>query len=138
MQQGYQVYEHAHVTTADRGRLLLMLYEGAINFLHEAERRMRDGDEVKGRFFQGRAFQIIAELMNTLNHEVGGEIATNLHRLYAFMLRHLTEGNLQKSPQHFDDVARLLSILHDAFKQAAAMAARPTTPVQRNVTAVAV
>jgi flagellar protein FliS len=138
MQQGYRVYEHAHVTTADRGRLLLMLYEGAINFLREAERRMQEGDEVKARLFQGRAFQIIAELMNTLDHEVGGELATNLHRLYTFMLRHLTEGNLQKSPQHFDDVARLLSILHDAFTQAACMVARPTLPVPHIATVVAV
>jgi flagellar protein FliS len=138
MQQGYQVYEQAHVTTADRGRLLLMLYEGAINFLREAERRMVEGEEVKARVFQGRAFQIIAELMNTLNHEGGGGIAASLHRLYAFMLYHLSEGNLQKSPQHFDDVARLLIVLQDAFAQAATIVSRPATPTVRKMTPVAV
>src|SRR5919106_844424 len=131
MQQGYHVYEQAHVTTADRGRLLLMLYEGAINFLREAERRMRDGEEVKARRFQGRAFQIIAELMNTLNHEAGGEIAANLHRLDAFMLHHLAEGNLRKDPQHFDNVAHLLTVLQDAFTQAVATVSRPTAAAAR-------
>jgi flagellar secretion chaperone FliS len=133
MQQGYGVYEHAHVTTADRGRLLLMLYEGAINFLREAERRMREGEEVKARTFQGKAFRIITELMNTLNHEVGGEIASNLHRLYTFMLHHLSEGNLRKNSQHFDDVARLLLVLHDAFAQAVTTVARPTIGAHRKV-----
>ena len=138
MQQGYQVYEQAHVTTVDRGRLLLMLYEGAINFLHEAERRMQEGEEVKARIFQGRAFQIIAELINTLNHEAGGEVAANLHRLYAFMLHHLSEGNLRKDPQHFDDVARLLTVLQDAFTQAVTTVSRPTAPTSRKLTTVAV
>lgn len=126
MQQGYQSYEQAQVTTADRGRLLLMLYEGAINFLHEAERRMREGEEIKARVFQGRAFQIITELMNTLNHEAGGEIAANLHRLYAFMLHLLSEGNLRKNPQHFETVAQLLTVLQEAFTAAVAMASRPS------------
>ena len=71
---------------------------------------MHEGEEVKARTFQGKAFRIITELMNTLNHEVGGEIASNLHRLYTFMLHHLSEGNLRKNPQHFDEVARLLSL----------------------------
>jgi len=115
-----------------------MLYEGAINFSREAERRMLEGEEVKARVFQGRAFQIIAELMNTLNHEAGGEIAANLHRLYTFMLYHLSEGNSRKDPQHFDDVARLLTILQEAFTQAVAVVARPTVPASHKVTAMVV
>ena len=73
--------------------------------------------------------------MNTLNHEVGGEIASNLHRLYTFMLHHLSEGNLRKDPQHFDDVARLLTVLHDAFAQAVTMVARPNTGAHRKLVA---
>ncbi|MBI3329147.1 MAG: flagellar export chaperone FliS [Nitrospinae bacterium] len=133
MKQGYRVYQHAHVTTADRGRLLLMLYEGAINFLREAERRMRAGDGAKAREFQGRAFAIISELMNTLNHQAGGEIAANLHRLYAFMLHHLSEGNVRQDPKHFNDVARQLTILNDAFTQAVAMVARTAAPAPRKM-----
>ena len=135
MLQGYRVYEHAQVNTADRGRLLLMLYEGAINFLREAERRLRLGDGIKARQFQERAFRIITELMNTLNHQEGGEIAANLQRLYGFMLRHLAEGNLQQSPQHYAQVARLLGILHDAFTRAVASVARPMPLPRRKVTA---
>jgi flagellar protein FliS len=115
-----------------------MLYQGSINFLREAERRMRDGDTVKARVFQGRAFQIIAELMNTLNHEAGGEVATNLHRLYTFMLHHLSEGNLRRNPQYFSDVAHLLTILQDAFTQADVIVSRPTASTVRKMSAVAV
>jgi flagellar protein FliS len=99
---------------------------------------MQDGEEVKARVFQGRAFQIIAELMNTLNHEAGGEIAANLHRLYAFMLYHLSEGNLRRDPQRFDEVARLLTVLQDAFTQAFAVISHPATSASYKMTAMAV
>ena len=137
MQQGYRVYEHARITTADRGRLLLMLYEGGIDFLREGERRMRQGDDVKARYYQAKAFNIVTELMNTLDHQVGGEIAANLSRLYAFMLHHLSEGNARQAPQHFADVAHLLAILHDAFAQAVAMVARPTATAHRAIAGAA-
>ena len=134
MLQGYRMYEHAQITTADRGRLLLMLYEGAIAFLHEAEQRMRQGDGIKARLLQTRAFEVIAELMNTLNHQATGAIASDLRRLYAFMLQHLAEGNVRKDPQHFADVARLLTTLHSAFAQAVTLVARKGNPPDRRGT----
>ncbi|MBI3329616.1 MAG: flagellar export chaperone FliS [Nitrospinae bacterium] len=131
MLPGYRMYEHTQITTADRGRLLLLLYEGAIAFLHEAERQMRQGDGIKARLLQTRAFEIISELMNTLNHQATGEIASYLRRLYAFMLQHLAEGNVRKDPQHFDDVAHLLTTLHSAFAQAVTLMAQKGNPPDR-------
>ena len=131
MVQAARIYEHARITTADRGRLLLILYEGAITFLHEAERRMRQGDVVKARLSQARAFEIISELMNTLNHQAGGEISSHLLRLYAFMLHHLAEGNVRNDPQRFAEVARLLTILHDAFAETVALGTRKEHPPYR-------
>lgn len=124
---------HAAKQSVESFRFHPPQYEGAITCLREAERRLRGGDTVQARQFQERAFAIIAELMNALNHQVGGEIAANLHRLYAFMLRHLSEGNARKNPQHFDDVAWLLTILHHGVSQAIALAAGPVVPAPREV-----
>jgi flagellar protein FliS len=59
---------------------------------------------------------VIAELMNTLDHKAGGEIATNLERLYRFMLDHLVEANRRKSVDHVEQVSRLLDTIAGAFR----------------------
>ncbi len=60
---------------------------------------------------------MIAELLHTLDHEAGGEIARNLERLYRFMLEHLVEANLAKSVRHVDDVRRILGIIASAYRE---------------------
>lgn len=101
--------------------------EGAITYLREAERRLRAGDGVNARQSQADAFAIITDLMSTVSHQVGGAIGANLHRLYAFMLQHLSEGNTRRDPQYFNDVAWLLTVLYDAFAQAVGLAAQRDT-----------
>ncbi|MBI3327948.1 MAG: flagellar protein FliS [Nitrospinae bacterium] len=103
-------------------------YARAIEFVREAERRMRAGDGAKAREYQALAFAIISDLMAALDYPDGGEIAANVHRLYAFMLRHLSEGSARQDPQNFEDVAWLLTVLHDAFSQAVALVARTDAP----------
>jgi len=102
--------------------------EGAINYLREAERRMRAGDGVNARQSQAHAFAIITDLMSSVSHQIGGAIGANLHRLYAFMLRHMSEGNIRRDPKYFNDVAWLLTVLYDAFAQVVCLAPQGTTP----------
>ena len=89
-------YQQAQFQTVDRGQLLLMMFDGGERFLSQAEQRLSGGD-VPG-FLQalGRGQAIIAELLSTLDHQRGGEIARNLDRLYRFMLDHLLEANVAK------------------------------------------
>ncbi len=78
-------YQSVQVTTTDRGRLLLMMYEGAIKFLRQAKAGVEDNDINKFCRFLSKGQAIIAELMNTLDFEKGGSIAKDLDRLYDFM-----------------------------------------------------
>lgn len=110
-------YQQVQISTADRGQLLVLIYDGGLKFLARAEKSLEEGDLSAFGHHLGRAQAIIAELLHTLDHKQGGEIATNLERLYRFMLEHLVEANLQKSPRHVADVRRLLGIVAGAYRE---------------------
>jgi flagellar protein FliS len=112
-----QSYQSVQVTTIDRGKLLLMMYDGAIKFLNHAKDGLEASDIPKFARFLSKSQAIIAELMNTLDFEKGGEIAKDLDRLYDFMLFYLTEANLQKDPVKIGRVIGLLEIIAGAYRE---------------------
>ena len=109
-------YQETQFATADRGRLLLLMFEGGLKFLAQSRSGLEAGDFVRFAHQLGRAQAVIAELMHTLDHKAGGEIAANLERLYQFMLDHLVEANRRKSVRHIEQVSRLLGTIADAFR----------------------
>jgi len=113
----HTTYRSVQVTTTDKGRLLLMMYEGALKFLKQSKAGLEDNDLAKFCRFLSKGQAIISELMNTLDHEKGGEIARDLDRLYDFMLFYLTEANLHKDPKRIEKVIELLNIVYSAFKE---------------------
>lgn len=112
----HSAYKSVQVTTTDRGRLLLMMYEGAIKFLKQARMGLEEKDLPKFCRFLSKGQAIIAELMNTLDFEKGGTIARDLDRLYDFMLFYLTEANLHRDAQRITKVIGLLDIIYSAYK----------------------
>jgi flagellar protein FliS len=111
-------YQTVSTTTADPGRLVLQLYDSAIRFLRDAQRAHGRGDIGGFAKNQARAHAIVGELAGSLNLEAGGEVAANLERLYDFMLRHLAEGLVKRSPAHLDRVVGLLRELRAGFEVA--------------------
>lgn len=110
-------YQQVQFQTIDRGRLLLMMFDGGDRFLAEAGRCLTSGDVVAFSQALRRAQAVIAELLSTLDHKRGGEIAGNLDRLYRFMLDHLTEANLAQSGRHVLQVQRLFGIIGGAYRE---------------------
>ncbi len=113
----HNAYQTVQVTTTDRGRLLLMMYEGAIKFLRQAKAGLEEKDIAKFCRFLSKGQAIIAELMNTLDFEKGGSIARDLDRLYDFMLFYLTEANLHRDAQRVAKVVELLDTIYSAYKE---------------------
>jgi flagellar protein FliS len=111
-------YQTVQTTTADPGRLVLMLLDGATRFLHQAGRALDRGDVTAFAESVCRAHAIIAELSGALDREAGGEVAANLARLYDFMLWHLNAGMSARSRRHLDDVLRPLAALRAGFEGA--------------------
>lgn len=110
------LYEEANVTTQDRGRIIVMLYDGAVKFLHQAIKAIDNCDyEAKGRHIV-RAQDIIMELNSVLDMEAGEQIARNLRQLYLFMWKHLNEANIKKDPQMIRRVIELLQELNAGWR----------------------
>ena len=113
----HATYQNVQITTTDRGRLLLMMYEGAIKFLKQSKAGLEEKDIAKFCRFLNKAQAIIAELMNTLDFEKGGTIARDLDRLYDFMLFYLSEANLYRDGERITRVIGLIETIYSAYRE---------------------
>ncbi len=110
-------YSQTKVQTADRGKLLLMVYDVAINSLKDSGRLMREGDHSEKGLRLDRALRAVGELRKSLDMEAGREIARSLDRLYDFMIRRIGEANLNNRPEHLEVVIRILEDLRETWTQ---------------------
>lgn len=101
-------YQENQVMTASQEQILIMLYDGAIKFCRQAITADEAGNmaEKLGRI--AKVYAIITEFSNSLNHEIGGEIAADLDGLYHFMLRELTKARKDTSGECLRSVEKLL------------------------------
>ncbi len=113
----YQQYKQVQVKTANKEKLLIMLYEGCIKFLRLAKKSVEKENIENANKFIIRSQDIIRELMNTLDREKGGEVADNLLNLYDFMNRQLIEANVNKDIEKIKTVENLMLELLDSWKQ---------------------
>jgi flagellar protein FliS len=118
MKNAYQKYKSTSIQSAGREKLLLLMYEGAIKFVKKAILACEKKDIAERGHNIGRAYDVILELMNTLDHNVGGEISKNLERLYMYMTDQLTKANIKGDAEPLRDVLKLLEVLHDGWVQA--------------------
>lgn len=114
-----QVQVHTGIEGADGRRLVSLLFEGAIGAISAARAGLQRGDiEAKGKQI-GRAVRILDEgLIGGLDTSRGGELAANLHDLYAYVIKRLTEANLRNDDAALGECVRLLSPLREAWDQA--------------------
>ncbi|KAF0815037.1 Flagellar protein FliS [Andreprevotia sp. IGB-42] len=113
---GKQSLENA-VETASPGRLVVMLYDGAIKATQLGKIHMQNGDIPNKGAAISKAIAIVDEgLRLALDKEKGGELADNLDALYMYMLGQLFEANLNNKPELLDEVAGLLLQLREAWE----------------------
>ena len=118
MSYGQQQYKKTQVATVDRGRLIVLLYEGAISFLTKAKACLEEKDIPGACNLINRAQDIIDELNASLNMEAGGEISGNLRKLYLFMSDQLVKAKMGNGEDTISEVVRMLGTLNDAWRQA--------------------
>lgn len=114
----YQKYKTTSVQSAGREKLLLMLYEGAIRFTKLAVKACEEKKIADRGTNIGRAFDIVMELNNTLDHKIGGEVASQLEQLYMFMMEQYTKANISGSAEPLHTNLKLLQTLYDGWVQA--------------------
>ncbi|MCD6569237.1 MAG: flagellar export chaperone FliS [Deltaproteobacteria bacterium] len=114
--EGYQTYKKAQVQTADQGKLILMCYEGTINFLNQAKLHMLERDTTKQKFFLNKAQDVLWELTGSLNFEAG-EIAYNLDALYNYMIRRIVDADYYDNPSVIDEIIGFLKEIKESWEK---------------------
>jgi flagellar secretion chaperone FliS len=110
-------YKESAVLTAPPEQLVLMLYDGVHRFLFQATVAMRGGDFVLTNGKLQRAEAIIDELIATLDHEQGGEVADRLNAIYLYCRRVLGEARIEKSPDKIEHAQSLIRQIRDSWAE---------------------
>lgn len=111
-------YQQNQIYTATPEQILLMLYDGAIRFTRQAMMAEENGKQVQKLERISKVMAIIIEFSNTLNHDVGGQIAADLDGLYQFMIRELNAARKDETGEKLKNVERLLVDLRQTWGQA--------------------
>jgi flagellar protein FliS len=113
-----QAYRESAILTAPPERLVVMLYDGACRFLHQAAVAMREGDVPVAHERLRRAEAIVDHLLQTLDM-AQGEVAQRLQSIYLFCRRMLAEGRMKQDAGQLEKVGELLGELREAWEQLA-------------------
>lgn len=137
---GANAYARVGVETGVMGasphRLIVLLYQGARQAIAQARMHLQQGNVADRGMAISKAIRIIESgLQQSLNLEVGGEIAGRLNALYSYMTRRLLEANIKQSETMLVEVDGLLATLEEAWlgiaPEIARMAAQPAAESMR-------
>lgn len=124
---GYDQYKSNSINTATPEELTMMLYNGLVKFLMQAQSAIDAKNIEKANNGIIKAQAIIIEFMTTL--DMNYEVSQNMELLYDYMYRQLTQANLKKDNVIVEDVLRIAKELRDTWSQAMKLAKHPA-PVQ--------
>lgn len=112
-------YQKVQVETTDSVKLVVMLYEGAINFLEQAKLRVAENQVGEKGILINKVIAIISELQGSLNMSEGGEVAESLDRVYTYIINCLLEANINADAQAINEVLKHLRTLMRAWRRIA-------------------
>ncbi len=121
-QNAYSAYQKTNVSTASQGRLVVLLYEGAIKQLTMAMSLIEENNKINPRNIEkyGICLQkvqaIITELQVSLDMEKGGDIAKNLMALYVFFNEELVQASISKDKVKLQSVWNMMNELAQSWK----------------------
>jgi flagellar protein FliS len=117
-QFGAKAYHKTSVETASKEKILLMLYEGCLRHLKKCQGAMEAKNWGEKGVALGKAQDIINELSNSLNYEVGGPIAEQLGALYLHIFQETTKANIENDPKKIAHCIKIMETLYSGWKEA--------------------
>ncbi|MFQ5773250.1 MAG: flagellar export chaperone FliS [Kiloniellaceae bacterium] len=119
MNRQLQTYGTQQVMTSDPVTLVALLYDKAVLSLKAAVKAIRD-NQIENRWrANNRAVEIIKHLLMTLDMEKGGEIASNLEAIYAYILRRLVDVDVNNDSRAAEEAIALLEPLRASWTELA-------------------
>lgn len=118
MSYGLGAYKKTSVETASKEQILLMLYQAAIKNCKKAIEAIEQKNISKKGEYIGKMQDIVVELSNSLDFEVGGDVAKELASLYDYILYSSTQANIKIDKSHLEGCLRVLNTLYDGWTEA--------------------
>lgn len=131
MSYGLGAYKKTSVETASKEQILLMLYQAAIKNCKKAIEAIEQKNLAKKGEYIGKMQDIIVELSNSLDFEVGGEVAKELASLYDYILYSSTQANIKIEKSHLEGCLKVLNTLYDGWTEAIKNL-KTTTPANKS------
>jgi flagellar secretion chaperone FliS len=108
-------YRESAVRGASPVRLVLCLYEQAIEDLRRAINALGKGNiEARTRLIN-HALKVIGQLQGTLDMDRGGKVARNLEQFYNLVRAGLVQGQLKQSRRILEQQISQLVTIHEAW-----------------------
>lgn len=118
MNQYVKKYQKLNIETASREQILIMLYDGAIQFLNKAKIAINNNNIEEAHNNLISTQNIIYEFINSLDREVAPDLAARLTSLYEYFIRRLIEANMKKEIAPIDEVLGFLKSLKATWEKA--------------------
>ncbi len=118
MSYGYGAYKKTAVSTASKEQILLMLYQAAIKNCKKAIECIQAKNIAGKGEYIGKLQDIVIELNNSLDFEVGGDIAKELSSLYDYILFSSTQANMKIDVEPLEGCLSVLNTLYEGWSEA--------------------
>ncbi len=112
------------VDSANPIQLIVLLYEGCLQWLHMAKQEIKKNKEEKlpnwsnYASYMGMALEILTHLQDSLDHKQAKDFSDRMFALYDFMKGNLVKANAKKDEKLIDEVVNLLKDLKETWKEA--------------------
>ncbi len=91
-----QAYKTTSIQTASQGRLIVMLFEGAIRFMNQFAEAARERRIEEAHTNSIKAQRIMTELLLALDHSKGGDVSRIIERAYEDIRNRMVLSNVRK------------------------------------------
>src|SRR5690606_21636500 len=118
MSYGLGAYKKTSVETASKEQILLMLYQAAIKNCKKGIEAIEQNNIAKKGEYIGKMQDIVVELSNSLDFEVGGDVAKELASLYDYLLYASTQANIKIDKEQLEGCLKVLNTLYDGWSEA--------------------
>ncbi len=119
--RGVQSYARQRADSAPPEDVLLLLLEGALDRVRQADEAMVARDRGLWNKHLHTVRAIFIELMSALDPSLAPEIATNLRNTYSWIIHHSTEAARNADRERLAQVGNVVQIVYDTWAQAVQM-----------------
>ena len=116
LNNAYEQYKENSIYTASPEELTLMLYNGLVKFLMQAQMAINEKNVERSNNCIIKAQNIVTEFRCTLDLKY--DIANQLDAIYDYMLRRLVEANIKKDNEIIEEILGYARDLRNTWEQA--------------------